>query len=361
MSEPLVPPEVNLRGLPWMRLDTERLLNSDLFLLSSGDELKAALSLWCRSWSQIPAGSLPDDDRLLAPMAGASSAARWKRLKPMAMRGWIKADDGRLYHPVVAEQVMVAWKERLDYQNREGNRREREERYREEHKQLREELRALGIRAAWNAPIDELRQKLEASKGEDQSSDGRAPPTDLRRTYDEPTTRLRRDYDAPPTAKTGRDGTVKASTSDTPARTGVSEGSAPDLARALHGVGFPDCAPTLPDLVAAKREGVTVEEISSAAISHAGKSLAYVIAAARGKRQDALDRAAKRGDTPPAAPVDPAVLVEAKARDELDRRVIDATKSWELGVITAATRDERIAAARLDYAAAVATPEAQEA
>ena len=43
-AAPLVPVEVDLRGLPFMPLDVVRLLDSDLFALTSGDEFKAALS-----------------------------------------------------------------------------------------------------------------------------------------------------------------------------------------------------------------------------------------------------------------------------------------------------------------------------
>ena len=90
-----------------MRLDTTRLLDSDLFALSNGDEFKAAVALWCKSWSQLPGGSLPTDDRVLAHLSGAGS--RWKKVKAMALCGWILYEDGHLYHPIVAEHASAAW------------------------------------------------------------------------------------------------------------------------------------------------------------------------------------------------------------------------------------------------------------
>lgn len=93
-----------------MPLDTVRLLDSDLVALSSGEEFKAAVALWCKSWQQIPAGSLPNDDRVLAHLSGAQQ--RWKRLKPMALRGFVLCSDGRLYHPVIAEKALQAWEHR---------------------------------------------------------------------------------------------------------------------------------------------------------------------------------------------------------------------------------------------------------
>lgn len=57
--EPLVPLEANVRRMPYMPIEPTRLLDSDLFALSTGDEFKAAVALWCKAWLQVPAGSLP--------------------------------------------------------------------------------------------------------------------------------------------------------------------------------------------------------------------------------------------------------------------------------------------------------------
>lgn len=93
-----------------MPLDTARLLDSDLFALATGDEFKAALALWCKAWQQVPAASLPDDDRVLAHLSGTGS--RWKKLKPMALRHFVLCSDGRWYHPVIAGKALEAWKHR---------------------------------------------------------------------------------------------------------------------------------------------------------------------------------------------------------------------------------------------------------
>lgn len=67
---PLVAAEVDLRDFGFMPLDVLRLRDSDLMALSTGDEFKAAVALWCVAWHQVPAASLPNDDRLLAPSPG---------------------------------------------------------------------------------------------------------------------------------------------------------------------------------------------------------------------------------------------------------------------------------------------------
>ena len=107
--DPLVPPDVDLRRRADMPLDVETLLDSDMFALASGEAFRAAVALWCRSWHQVPAASLPDNDKVLAMLSMAGS--RWRQVRTMALRGWVKASDGRLYHPVVARKAVEAWHE----------------------------------------------------------------------------------------------------------------------------------------------------------------------------------------------------------------------------------------------------------
>jgi uncharacterized protein YdaU (DUF1376 family) len=120
LPAPLTPAECDLRGLPFMPLDVVRLLDSDLFALATGEEFKAALALWCKAWLQVPAASLPDDDRVLAHLSGAGS--RWKKIKPMALKGWVRCSDNRWYHPVVAEKAADAWKHRQAQRERANKR-----------------------------------------------------------------------------------------------------------------------------------------------------------------------------------------------------------------------------------------------
>lgn len=114
---PLTPAQCDLRGLPYMPLDCARLLESDTYALTTGEEFKAALTLWCRSWSQIPAASIPNADRILAKWAGVS-LNEWRMVREQALRGWISCSDGRLYHPIVAEKALTAWLQRISLQER---------------------------------------------------------------------------------------------------------------------------------------------------------------------------------------------------------------------------------------------------
>ncbi|GAB3249101.1 DUF1376 domain-containing protein [Chitinimonas naiadis] len=111
---PLTPSNCDLRDFAFMPLDVVRLRDSDLSALSSGDEFRAAVLLWCASWHQTPAASLPDDDKVLSQLAGYGRVVKeWKTVRDGALRGWIKCSDGRLYHPVVAEKANESWRAKL--------------------------------------------------------------------------------------------------------------------------------------------------------------------------------------------------------------------------------------------------------
>lgn len=107
MTAPLVPIDVDLRDFGYMPLDVLRLRDSDLAALATGEEFKAAVLLWCVAWHQVPAASLPNDDRLLARYSGAGSA--WRKVKAEALRGFVECSDGRLYHATIAEKALEAW------------------------------------------------------------------------------------------------------------------------------------------------------------------------------------------------------------------------------------------------------------
>jgi hypothetical protein len=113
---PLVPAECDLKDFAFMPLEFRRLFTSETWMLGNDAAKLAALHLWCESWHQVPAASLPDNDRALSLLSQAGS--RWKRVKEHAMRGWVLCSDGRLYHPVVAEKALEAWGRKLEQRAR---------------------------------------------------------------------------------------------------------------------------------------------------------------------------------------------------------------------------------------------------
>ncbi|MFP3185068.1 MAG: DUF1376 domain-containing protein [Paraburkholderia sp.] len=163
LPNPLTPADCDLTGYRWMPLDVIRVIDSDTFGISTGDEFKTAFRLWAKSWQQVPAASLPDDDRVLAHLAGLSeNLPKWKKVRAVALRGFIKCSDGRLYHPVIAEKAIEAMGKREAHVEREESEQSRQQRYRERRKQMFETLRAHGIVVPMSTKMDEL-ERLVAS------------------------------------------------------------------------------------------------------------------------------------------------------------------------------------------------------
>lgn len=111
VMEPIVPADLNLRDFAFMPLDVHRLLTSETWMLGTGDERAAAMTLWLASWHEVPAGSLPDNDRMLERLANCKT---WRKVRAHALRGWVSDGAGRLYHPVVCEKALEAWLEKLE-------------------------------------------------------------------------------------------------------------------------------------------------------------------------------------------------------------------------------------------------------
>lgn len=110
---PLVPPEVDLRDFPRMGLDVARLKGSELVVNETPEVCWAALLLWCASWHEVPAGSVPKNERWLADKAGYLSRGQidlsWGQIRDAVLRGFVECSDGRLYHKVTCEVVLDAW------------------------------------------------------------------------------------------------------------------------------------------------------------------------------------------------------------------------------------------------------------
>lgn len=117
--DPLTPPDCDLRNYPWMPLDVGWLHDSHLAVVASGDSFRAAMLLYCASWHQVPAASLPTDDRLLANLAGyGRDMEGWLAVKNDALDGFIECSDSRLYHPIIAEKALESYDQRKKQKER---------------------------------------------------------------------------------------------------------------------------------------------------------------------------------------------------------------------------------------------------
>lgn len=119
---PLTPPDCDLTDFQFMPLDVLRLRDSELASNETPASCWAAVLLWCASWHQVPAGSMPNDDKWIAKQAGYASRGKidreWSKVRGGALRGWIECSDGRLYHPVVTEKANDAWHAKMEQRYR---------------------------------------------------------------------------------------------------------------------------------------------------------------------------------------------------------------------------------------------------
>lgn len=116
LPKPLVLENVDLRDFEYMPLDVVRFRDSDFTALVEAEAFRAGFLLMCASWHQVPAGSIPNDDRVLSNLAGFGRVVKeWEKFKEEALHGWILCDDNRYYHPVVSEKALESWKSKREY------------------------------------------------------------------------------------------------------------------------------------------------------------------------------------------------------------------------------------------------------
>lgn len=208
LPDPMTPADCDLRGLEYMPLLGQRLFGSDFNGTASDSEWRAALTLWWAAWTQCPAGSLPDDDAALCRLADLGRDVKtWLKLKDKALHGFVKCSDGRLYHPTLAEQAVIAWDKRQQDRATRTADTQRKAKERAARSDLFKQLEAAGVTPEWNTKTTELRD-LVTRHCHGQSDTGHAPVTP-------PVTRT-------VTAKTGRDGTEEERRSSVANATGAS-------------------------------------------------------------------------------------------------------------------------------------------
>lgn len=115
LPAPPIAPDVDIRDFAFTPIFRARLFGSSFHARASDAEWRAGVTLWLKSWDQVPAGSLPDDDIDLCRLAELGRDLKtWKKIKSGALHGWRKCSDDRLYHNVVAEGVNEAWQSKLE-------------------------------------------------------------------------------------------------------------------------------------------------------------------------------------------------------------------------------------------------------
>jgi hypothetical protein len=121
------PYPADTRAKGWrFELDLERIQQSDTWALAEPEARPWLLMIWCAAWQQTPCGSLPGDERILCARIGVASKF-WARHRDVLLRGWELADDGRLYHSVIVEQVQAMLARKAEERQRKADYRARME------------------------------------------------------------------------------------------------------------------------------------------------------------------------------------------------------------------------------------------
>ena len=104
---PLTPRSCDLRDYPYIPLQIQRLKQSRAWSLCKRNPALAfyLLNIWTSSFQSVPAGSLESDPITLADLAMCDDDT-WAKVKDDVLRGWVECEDGRIYHPVVAEVAL---------------------------------------------------------------------------------------------------------------------------------------------------------------------------------------------------------------------------------------------------------------
>ncbi|GAP37366.1 DUF1376 domain-containing protein [Piscinibacter sakaiensis] len=324
LPEPLVPAEVDLRGLEYMPLLGAKLFTSDFNLEASDAEFRAALTLWWAAWNQQPAASLPAGERSQAKLAGFEdeTSAKWRKVRTRVLHGFVLCSDGRLYHPVLARQALIAWEKRGEEREERENEADRQRRSRAERKRMFAELRAVGVTPKWDIPMSDLR-RIHAEAVPASEAPAAQPVTPPVTGHDTPPVTVTghgepsRPVTVTDTAKTGRDGTLeeeqhqgRADSAPPPRRARGPDDDPPRsdptpagrIGLALRRGGMPPTAfqPSDPRVIALAEEGYAedqVEDVAREAVRK-GKGFPWVVATLRGRRADAQAIAAAPGAAP---------------------------------------------------------------
>lgn len=212
LPAPIVPAGVDLRGYGWMPLYGNHLFGSEFNARCSDAEWRAGMTLWWAAWNQVPAASLPDDDVALTRLADLGRDTRtWKRIRAMALHGFVKCSDGRLYHPFLAKLATEAWERRREEQEAAKNEKDRKRRERERRQAMFDALASVGITPTWNVTGAELQRLLSQHCPPDVTQPVTQPVT---RTGDTRHADGDADVTPPYTAKRGQERTGEDRTGD---------------------------------------------------------------------------------------------------------------------------------------------------
>lgn len=118
------PAETRAKG--WrFELDYEQIEQSSTWSVAKPAARPWLLMMWMLAWKQVPCGSWPADEEVIAGALGIDED-QWALHRKALMRGWTEADDGRLYHPTITKRVLEMMAKRRSDSDRQAAKRARE-------------------------------------------------------------------------------------------------------------------------------------------------------------------------------------------------------------------------------------------
>ncbi|CDN87348.1 hypothetical protein BN948_01770 [Hydrogenophaga intermedia] len=267
MSETLPPPPypADTKSKGWrFELDLEQLTQSDTWALAGPLARPWLLMLWTTAWQQQPCGALTDDDEIIAARVGMPLEL-FQEHRKVLMRGWAKASDGRLYHPIITQRVLAMMGKRDAEKIRKANYRARQ---------------------AASHPPAESREEGGSPPMSHGTTEGRTQDSggsDATRT-----STSTRGIGIPPLE--AKDQQNSARTEARASVTEVSHGTEAGRACfAMRKAGLMDANPAHPTLLALLTQGMSTDELVAAAQTAVGKGkgFAYALSVAEGRRRDA--------------------------------------------------------------------------
>lgn len=102
--EPPYPAEIRAKGFT-LPFDWERVEQSTSWVKCPANMRPWLVLLWLRSWTNVPAGTYPDDDEEIAARIGMPER-EFAAHRDILMRGWQLHSDGRWYHRFIVTLVL---------------------------------------------------------------------------------------------------------------------------------------------------------------------------------------------------------------------------------------------------------------
>lgn len=126
MTAPAPYPE-DTRAKGWrFEIDYEKIDQSSTWPLAAEIPMAqhALLMMWLIAWTQVPCGSLPNDEALIRAKCKIPPKL-WPSFRDVLLRGWWLAEDGRLYHDTIVSRVLDMLDKRAANAKRTATRRAR--------------------------------------------------------------------------------------------------------------------------------------------------------------------------------------------------------------------------------------------